>query len=185
MEPPPYDTLALLSAVRSGDERAADRLFDVVYDDLRRLAHRRIGSQPGAVTISATGLVHEAYLKMVDGGDWADRAHFLAVAARAMREILIDRARARNAAKRGGGSRPVTLDADLVGTEDDVLGQVLALNDALDRLAALDHDLAQMVELRFFGGLDVEDAAEVQGVSVRTAARRWARARAHLRALLA
>lgn len=178
------DTLALLAAVRDGDERAADRLFDAVYNDLRRLAHQRIGFQPGAVTISATGLVHEAYLKMVDGGDWADRAHFLAVAARAMREILIDRARARSAAKRGGGVRPVTLDADLVGAEDDVLDRVLALDAALGTLATRDRDLAQMVELRFFGGLDVGEAAEVQGVSARTAARRWARAKAHLHALL-
>lgn len=184
MDPSQSDTLALLSAVRGGDERAADLLFSKVYADLRQLAHRRLASEPGAVTISATGLVHEAYIKLVDSDDWANRAHFFGVAARAMREILIDRARARNAAKRGGGVRPVTLDADLMGAEDDVLDQVLALDAALDRLAVLDRDLAQMVELRFFGGLEVEEAAEVQGVSVRTAARRWARAKAHLRSLL-
>lgn len=185
---PPVDasnTLALISAVRHGDDRAADVLFSRVYGDLRQIAQRRIAAQHGPVTISATGLVHEAYVKMVDGGDWVDRSHFLAVAARAMREILIDRARARNAAKRGGGQRPVTLHADLVGSEDEVLDQVLALDHALRRLATLDSDLAQMVELRFFGGLEMEEAAEVQGVSARTAARRWARAKAHLHALLA
>lgn len=184
------DTLALINAVRGGDDRAADVLFSRVYGDLRRIAQRRISSQRGPVTLSATGLVHEAYVKMVDGGDWVDRSHFLAVAARAMREILIDRARARSAAKRGGGARPVTLDADLVGAdlvgaENDVLDQVLALDLALGRLAERDADLAQIVELRFFGGLEVEEAAQVQGVSVRTAARRWARAKAHLHALLA
>ena len=179
------DTLALINAVRGGDDRAADVLFSRVYGALRRIAQRRISSQRGPVTLSATGLVHEAYVKMVDGGDWVDRSHFLAVAARAMREILIDRARARSAAKRGGGARPVTLDADLVGAENDVLDQVLALDFALGRLAERDADLAQIVELRFFGGLEVEEAAQVQGVSVRTAARRWARAKAHLHALLA
>lgn len=178
------NTLALISAVRDGDSRAADLLFERVYADLRRIAQRRISGEPGAVTISATGLVHEAYVKLVDGGDWVDRSHFLAVAARAMRGILIDRARARNAAKRGGTARPVTLDADLAGEEDDVLDQVLAVDLALRRLAARDRDLAQMVELRFFGGLEVDEAAVVQGISARTAARRWARAKAHLRTLI-
>ena len=178
------DTLALISAVRHGDRSASDRLFSRVYGELRQIADRRIASTPGPVTLSATGLVHEAYVKMVGGSDWTDRSHFMAVAARAMREILIDRARARNAAKRGGGARAITLDADLVGAEDDVFDQVLALDEALHRLAAYDADLSQMVELRFFGGLDVEEAALVQGISARTAARRWARAKAHLRSFL-
>ena len=187
------DTLALISAVRHGDRSASDRLFSRVYGELRQIADRRIASTPGPVTLSATGLVHEAYVKMVGGSDWTDRSHFMAVAARAMREILIDRARARNAAKRGGGARAITLDADLVGAEDDVFDQVLALGlrllgqgagEALHRLAAYDADLSQMVELRFFGGLDVEEAALVQGISARTAARRWARAKAHLRSFL-
>lgn len=179
------DTLALITAARHGDHRASDRLFSKVYGDLLRVADRRIASSPEPVTLSATGLVHEAYVKMGGGvGDWADRAHFMAVAARAMREILIDRARARNAAKRGGGARPVTLDADLIGSVDEVLDQILALEEALKHLADRDADLAQMVELRFFGGLEVQEAALVQGVSARTAARRWARAKAHLRSFL-
>ncbi len=178
-----HDTTVLLAAVRSGDERAADRLFSAVYAELRRIAQSRLSAEPGVVTISATGLVHDAYLRMVGDGDWADRAHFMAVAARAMRGILIDRARARTADKRGGSARPITLRADLVGDEA-VEDHVLAIDDALDRLALHDRDLAQIVELRFFGGLDVDEAAEVQGVSVRTAARRWARAKAHLRVLL-
>ncbi|WP_420454109.1 ECF-type sigma factor [Rubrivirga sp.] len=178
-----HDTLGLLSAVRSGDERAADRLFSKVYADLRQLAHRRITAEPGVVTISATGLVHEAYVKMVGGGDWADRSHFLAVAARAMRQILTDRARARLALKRGSGAARVTYVDHLVG-DDGASERVLAVHEALDTLAARDPQLASLVELRFFGGLEVAEAADVLGVSTRTAARDWARAKGHLRMLL-
>lgn len=134
------------------------------------------------MTISATGLVHEAYLKMMGHQGWADRVHFLAVASRAMRQILIDRARARSAEKRGGSERAITLQDDLLG--EDTADDVLAVNDALDVLAARNADLARVVELRFFGGLEVAEVAEVLDVSPRTAARYWARAKAHLRALL-
>lgn len=180
---PPPNTTALLSAARRGDARAADLLLPRVYAELRRLAQAQVSAEPGVVTVSATGLVHEAYLKLVEGGDWADRSHFLAVASRAMRQVLTDRARSRSAQKRGGGARPATLVDHLVGTED-AADRVLAVDAALDRLAAHDAGLAQVVELRFFGGLTTDEAAEALGVSPRTAARRWARAKAHLRALL-
>ena len=174
-------TTALLSAAGDGDSRAADLLFDRVYDELRRLSQAQIGAEPGVVTISATGLVHEAYLKLIGADGWANRGHFVAVAARAMRQVLTDRARARMAEKRGGGAAAVTLVTGHLGTEQ-VADDVLAVDAALDRLAARNVDLARLVELRFFGGLEVAEAADVLGVSSRTAARQWARAKAHLRA---
>lgn len=186
----PAEATALLSAVRNGEPGAADRLFVRVYDELRRLAQSYIAAERRGVTVSATDLVHEAYLKLVANGDWTDRTHFMAVAARAMRQILVDRARARSAAKRGGADRAITLDynllgASLPGNEHHALEQVLALDAALERLTARDEQLGRLVELRFFGGLEVREVAEVLGISARTAARCWARAKAHLLADLA
>ena len=178
------ETTALLVAAREGDGRAADRLFPRVYDELRRLAQGRVNVEPGSVTLSATGLVHEAYLKLADGGGWADRDHFLALASSAMRLVLVDRARARGRIKRGGGDRPATLRPDLDAAHTTPHEEVLAVDAALERLAGLDERLAQLVELRFFGGLEVGEAARVLGVSDRTAARLWVRARAHLQVLL-
>ena len=178
----PPITAAPPSDARVGGARAADVLLPRVYAELRWLAQAQVSAEPGVVTVSATGLVHEAYLKLA-GGDWADRTHFLALASRAMRQILTDRARARSAQKRGGGARPATLVDHLVGTEA-AADRVLAVDAALDRLAAHDADLARLVELRFFGGLTGDEAAEVLDLSPRTAARRWARAKAHLRSLL-
>ena len=178
-------TTDLLSAARDGDARAADHLFARVYDELRRLSQSYVAAEPHAVTLSATGLVHEAYLKLIAGGDWTDRSHFMAIASRAMRQILTDRARARNTQKRGGAARPVVLPSDGVEATDDAHEHVLAIDAALDRLSSRNASLAQLVELRFFGGLDVREAAEVLGISERTAARQWARAKAHLRADLA
>ena len=184
------ETTALLSAVRKGEARAADRLFSRLYDELRRLSGIYVAAEPHGATLSATGLVHEAYLKLITGGDWVDRAHFMAIAARAMRQILTDRARARRASKRGGEARAITLDHDLLGAHlagaaPDAHEHVLAIDAALERLSARDEDLGRLVELRFFGGLEVREVAEVLGVSARTAARQWARAKAHLRAELA
>lgn len=181
-------TSVLLQHARDGDVRAADLLFPRVYGELRRLAAVHVGGGREGHTLNATALVHEAYIKLVgaDSAAWENRSHFTAIASRAMRQILTDHARARGAAKRGGGAAAVTLDPDRVGGDatppaDD--GEtVLAVDAALDRLAALDGDLARLVELRFFGGLDVDEAAEILAVSPRTAARMWARAKAHLRA---
>ena len=182
MPPSSAETLTLLSAARGGDARAADLLFPRVYDELRRLAQARVAAERAGLTLGATGLVHEAYLKLVGGGDWQDRTHFTAVAARAIRQILTDHARARQTAKRGAAARPITLDADRMGAAPEPDAVVLAVDAALDRLAARDADLARLVELRFFGGLEVAEAAEALGVSPRTAARMWGRAKAHLRA---
>jgi len=179
------ETTALLHAARDGDPDASARLLPLVYAELRALAADRIGAEPGVVTISATGLVHEAYLKLVGAGDWADRVHFTAVAARAMRQILTDRARARRAGKRGGPERAVTLQTDLVGAEAQSIDDVLALDAALQRLEARDAGLARVVELRFFGGLTVDETAEVVGLTPRAVALRWAKARAYLSADLA
>ena len=174
------ETTLLLQAARDGDARAADALFSRVYDELRRLARGRLGAEPGSVTLTATGLVHEAYLKLVGSGGWADRDHFMALASTAMRQVLVDRARARQCLKRGGGARPATLLDDRVAADDAPDQDILAVDDALDRLAQHDARLARLVELRFFGGLEVDEAARVLGVSERTAARLWVRARAHL-----
>lgn len=181
----PAETTALLRDIRDGDARAADLLFPSVYDELRRLSEKHIRNGSNAVTLSTTGLVHEAYLKMIGGGDWADRAHFMAVASRAMRQILTDRARARKADKRGGALRAVTLHDDLIAGHDAPLDQILAVNAALERLETQDTRLARLVELRFYGGMEVGEAAEVLGTSPRTTARDWARAKAYLRSYLA
>ena len=176
----------LLAAAREGDERAVDRLFPLVYDELRRLAQAHLRSERVGHTLPATGLVHEAYLKLFEqSAAWQDRAHFLAVASRAMRQVLIDHARARLADKRGGGAARATLHTDrldlLDGDADDQAALILSVDDALSRLALRDAGLAKIVELRFYGGLEVEETAEALGISPRTAARQWARARAYLR----
>lgn len=177
------DTTALLAVARSGDDGARNALFGHVYAELKRLAYVRLGASADA-TVSATGLVHEAYLKMVGAeGEWEDRRHFMRVAAGAMRHVLIDRARARRALKRGGDGRDATLKAD-VSVDDASADQVLEIHEALERLTERDAELGQLVELRFFGGLEVDEVADVLGVSPRTAARRWAQAKAQLRAEL-
>ena len=179
----PTTTVTLLRAAREGDAAAADALLPHVYAELRRIAQARVSEEPGAVTVSATGLVHEAYLRLAAHGGWHDRAHFLSIAARAMRRILTDRARVRNADKRGGGQRALTLDEEI--TAEAVPEQVLALDEALDRLATHEPDLARLVEMRFFAGMTVEESAEALGVSPRTVGREWARAKALLHTLLA
>ncbi len=186
---PGAETTALPAAHRGGAAGAASDLFVRVYAELRRLSQAYLAAEPCGATLSATGLVHEAYLKLVPGGDWSDRAHFMAVAARAMRQVLIDRARARKAHKRGSGARAVTLDFDLLGAgtpagEHDAAERLLAIDEALEQLWRRNEQLGRLVELRFFGGLEVGEAAAVLGISDRTAARYWTRARAHLLAEL-
>jgi RNA polymerase sigma-70 factor (ECF subfamily) len=178
---------ALLTAARRGDEGASGLLVPLVYDELRRLAQAHLRRERGGHTLQPTALVHEAYLKLFDRtAAWEDRGHFLAVASRAMRQILTDHARARAAAKRGSGGARVTLDPDRLdpgaaASEEEQAALLIAVDDALVRLATLDAELARVVELRFFGGLEVDEAAEALGVSPRTAARLWARAKAYLR----
>ena len=167
-----------------GEAGAADRLLDLVYPELHRIARRQMRHESGGHTLQPTALVHEAYLKLVDQTrvDWRNRAHFLGVAAQAMRRLLVDHARGRDRDKRGGGATRVELDAAgeqaLAVPAPSV--DLLALDQALERLAALDATQAKLVELRFFGGLAVEEAAEALGISIATAGRDFRSARAFL-----
>ena len=172
----------------SGAREEVDVAVVAAYRELREIAHRRLGrdgAQGG--TLSTTGLVHEAYLRLAEqsGAAWNDRAHFLAVASLAMRYVLVDRARARMTRKRGGAGDPVvTLDDEIMGA-DDQAEMVLDLNDALERLAAWDARLARVVECRFFGGLTEQETADALGITVRTVQRDWVKARILLRRALA
>ena len=175
------DVTRLLEGAGQGDAGAADKLLALVYDELRKLAaHKMAGERPGQ-TLQATALVHEAWLNI--GGEnphWQNRAHFFGAAAEAMRRILIDRARWKKAARHGGGQERVDV-ADIeiaapTGNED----ELLAVHDALDQLAADDPQCAELVKLRFFAGLTLEEAGAVMGVSERTARRQWAYAKAWL-----
>jgi len=172
----------LLRAWGEGDQTAFEKLMPLVYEDLRRMARRHMGRQGPGHTLQTTALIHEAYLRLVDQKEarWQNRTHFFAVAARAMRQILVDYARARHAAKRGGEAVVVSLD-EAVAPSDERSAELLALNDALESLAAIDHRKCQVVELRYFGGLSVEETAEVLKVSPETVARDWRMARAWLR----
>jgi RNA polymerase sigma factor (TIGR02999 family) len=177
----PEDVTRLLEAVRAGEQGALDRLVPLVYDELRRIAARYARRERLDHTLQPTALVNEAYLRLADSAakDWQNRAHFLAVAAQTMRHILVDYARSRQAAKRGGNLARVTLEEALAAPERDV--DVLALDAALVRLASLDPQLARLVELRYFGGLTIRETAEVLGVSPKTVEREWDAAKLWLR----
>jgi RNA polymerase sigma factor (TIGR02999 family) len=174
----------ILNAIEAGDAQAAEQLLPVVYDELRALAEQRMRQEAAGHTLQATALVHEAYLRLVGrdaGGDrkWDGRGHFFAAAAEAMRRILIDRARSKGAIKRGGSVRKLRLDdADL--TLESVPAEVLDLDESLARLAREDPAKAELVKLRFFGGLTLDEAAKVLGISLATAERYWSYARAWL-----
>lgn len=174
-------TTQLLREVRGGSRTAFDDLYAHVYDDLRVAAHQRLARYRSGQTLNTTALVHEAYLRLVDQSQvqWEDRAHFLALASRAMRFILIDHVRSRTAKKRGGADEPVPLDEVQIAAEEQAT-DLLALNEALDQLADYSTRLAQLVEYRFFGGLTYDEIASVTGMSVPTVKRDWARARAWL-----
>ena len=167
----------LLHAAVGGDREALDRLVPLVYDDLHRLAHRQLGREGGGHTLQTTGLVHEAYMKLAGGKmSAANRSHFLAIAARAMRQVLVDYARRRKAEKRGSGIAAVTLDDGEQGMEVST-DDLLALDEVLDQL---EERQRQVVELRFFGGMEEKDIAEALGISERTVRRDWVKARAWL-----
>jgi len=181
----PGAVTSLLLAHREGDPDAYGRLFPMLYEHLREVAHaqlrREARARAGAHTLSTTALVHEAWFKLAEPGKLAlqDRGHFFGAAARAMRQVLVDHARRVGAAKRGAGAAAVELDAANLAVEEraDVL---LALDEALQRLAAMSPRLAQVVELRFFGGLTEEEVGNVLGVTERTVRRDWVKARAWL-----
>lgn len=183
---PHGEVTRLLETLRNGDRGAIDELFPLVYRELHALAHRQLGHRRPGQTLNSTALVHEAYLKLVgqSEGRWQDRQHFFAVAATAMRHIIVDYARHRRALKRGGNAQPTLLDEERVAI-DDKAEEILALDDALGHLAALDERLARTVELRFFGGLSIEETAEVMDLSARTVKRDWRKARAFLYQMIA
>jgi len=171
----------LLSALTRGDDGAASKLIPVVYAELRRLAGSYMRRERVDHTLQATALVHEAYLKLIEqrSANWQNRAHFFGVAAQLMRRILIDHARGHSRQKRGGEQKKVSLDEAFVFSEKQA-DELLAVDDSLNRLAEIDPRQARVVELRFFGGLSVEEAAEVLGVSPKTIKRDWSVAKAWL-----
>lgn len=175
------DVTGLLSESQLGDGGTPDQLLPMVYEELRRIAHRQLGGERPDHTLSTTGLVHEAYLKLVDQSraKLSDRAHFLAVAASAMRRILVDYARQHQALKRGGKQRPVSLDEDSIQVEERA-DALISLDEALARLATLNPRLSQVVECRFFGGLSETETAEALGITARTVRRDWVKAKAWL-----
>ena len=173
----------ILSAIERGDSRAAEQLLPLVYDELRKLAAMKLAQERPGQTLQATALVHEAYLRLVDADEaqrWNGRGHFFAAAAEAMRRILVDQARRRNAAKRGGQAvREELHESALAAPGPD--SEVIALHDALERFATVDPAAANLVKLRFFAGLNMSEAAEALGLSVRSAHGLWAYARSWLR----
>jgi RNA polymerase sigma factor (TIGR02999 family) len=175
------DTTELLLALRGGDRRALDRLMPRVYDELRRIAHRELARRGGGGTLRTTGLVHEVYLKLVDQSrvEVADRAHFFALAATAMRHIVIDYARARRTQKRGGGWQRISLD-DGVPASEERFDEMIELDDALKRLERFDGRLCKVVECRFFGGMSAKETALALAIAPRTVDRAWQKAKAWL-----
>ena len=173
----------ILSAIEHGDSRASEELLPLVYRELRRLAQQRLAREKPGQTLQATALVHEAYLRLVDGEavrSWESRGHFFAAAAEAMRRILVESARRKRQGKHGGGRRRVDL-ADVEPGYWSHDEEVLAIDEALEHLAAEDPQAAQLVRLRYFGGRSVEEAAELLGIARSTAYEHWAYARASLR----
>lgn len=177
------DVTGLLVAWSEGDATAGEQLLAAIYDELHRQAGRAMRRENEAHTLQATALVNEAYLRLIDQRrvHWRNRAHFFGVAAQMMRRVLVDHARARLAGKRGGEMQQVTLTGIGAGDVDDASIEVLALHEALERLATLDARQARLVELRYFGGLGIDDTAQALGVSPATVKREWAVARAWLR----
>lgn len=182
MRPSPGDITALLQSLDRGQHSIVDQVVPLVYDELRLMASRQLGRQRAGHTFSTTALVHEAYLKLAREGaaPWRDRAHFLSVAAVVMRHILVNHARARHAQKRGGHEAVVTLEEAVVGDRSLRSDELLALDEALDRLDLVSPRQRALVEYRFFGGLTHEEIASILGVSVPTVQRDWRMARAWL-----
>src|SRR5262245_55613096 len=173
----------ILHAIEQGDPSAAEQLLPLVYDELRKLAAHRLAHQAPGQTLQPTALVHEAYLRLVgdpEGSDWDNRGHFFAAAAEAMRRILVEGARRKGRRKRGGGLTRLGLDAAEQVTVPELREDLLALDEALTKLASADTQAAQLVQLRYFAGLPIPEAARALGVSPRSADRLWAFARAWL-----
>lgn len=178
---PTAQTRHLLQRINAGDAEAVEKLLPYIYDELHGLARRIMAGERHEHTLQPTALINEAFMRLIDRNDpqWEDRMHFVRVAARAMRNVLVDHARARSAAKRGGGNVKVTLDEGLVLEGDDP-ESLLHVHETLERLAGVDPQLGQIVELRFFGGLKDAEIGAALGVSERTVQRGWRMARAWL-----
>jgi RNA polymerase sigma factor (TIGR02999 family) len=177
------DVTHILSAIEDGDAHAAEQLLPLVYDELRRLAAQEMAQEKPGQTLQATALVHEAYLRLVDvekAQHWNSRRHFFAAAAEAMRRILIEEFRRKQSLRRGGGFARIELDDAVVQADGAGSPDLIALDEALTRLAAVDPEAAKLVNLRYFAGLTVEEAAQALGISSRTVKRNWAFARAWL-----
>jgi RNA polymerase sigma-70 factor, ECF subfamily len=182
MSAPGDNVTLLLAQLREGNREAASQLIPLIYNEMRRMAGAYMQRERPGHTLQPTALVHEAYMRLAGGqqGPWQNRAHFFAIAAHVMRQVLVDHARRRHSRKRGGANvQKIDIDAEaLIGAEN--IEDVIALDEALDRLAKLDPRQSRLVELRFFAGLDVEQLAEVLGVSPTTIKREWRSARAWL-----
>ncbi|WP_146393794.1 ECF-type sigma factor [Planctomycetes bacterium CA13] len=177
------DITQILSAIEAGDPRAANDLLPLVYEELRRLAASRMNQEKSGQTLQPTALVHEAFMRLVGGNvsqQWDGRGHFFAAAAESMRRILIENARRKGRAKRGGEIKRRDLYDDVAVVDTDNVDELLFLDEALNKLALEDPQLAKLVELRYFTGLTIEETAKVLGVSPRTTKRNWAYARAWL-----
>lgn len=170
----------LLAAIDRGDENAMSELIAAIYPELKRLAHFQMAGERSNHTLNTTAIVHEAYIRLAAGNEgWKDRKHFLRAAATVMRHLLVDHARKRNAAKRGDGKAPLELDDNRIVTDDDTVA-VLALDNAMKEVVAIDPRLEHIIECRYFAGLSVADTAEALGMAVRTVERDWQRARGYL-----
>ena len=182
MKPPPAVVSQLLVEYRNGNRGVLEQLMPLVYDELRRIAARHLRRERGDHTLQPTALVNEAYLRLAHQKEvgFVNRAHFMGIAARLMRQILVDHARTHGREKRGGGQARVTLNEELVAAQGRDI-DLLALDDALQALASVEERLAQVVELRYFGGLSIEETAEVMDTSPATVKRDWAMAKAFLR----
>lgn len=180
-KPSSQEVTELLLAWNGGDADALDKLMPLVYDELHRLAHRYLSGERAGHMLQTTALVNEAYLRLIDASrvQWQNRAHFFAVSAQLMRRVLVDFARARQYQKRGGGAQQVSLEEALVVSVDRG-DELIALDDALTTLATADERASQVVELRFFGGLSIEETAEVLGISPETVKRDWSWAKVWL-----
>lgn len=175
------DITTQLLAWSAGETSARESLFPLVYEELRRIAHRQLAREDAGHTLDTTALVHEAYLKLVDQtrAEWTDRSHFFAVASTAMRRILVDYARRYRTDKRGGAPRRVSL-TDVMLVAEERADTLIAVDDALTELARIDERLSRVVECRFFGGLTEEETAEILGVTARTVRRDWTKAKGWL-----
>ena len=177
-----HDVTQLLLEWSKGNGNALDELLPLVYRELQKIAHRYLNREQSSSTLQTTALVHEAFLKLVDQNrvEWQNRAHFFGVAAQAMRRILVDHARQRLANKRGSGVEKISLEEGLIDVSDEKASELIELDAALQRLSEADEQKSRLVELRYFGGLSIEETAEVLGVSIATVNRQWRLAKAWL-----